>query len=81
MVLNAIFNFGIWIFEMIAEVMPPLSVAMYNTADTLAEVLSFGVWVIGDDMWITFMTLISAWLTFKLTWGLVLFIYRLLPFC
>lgn len=81
MVLEAIFSFGIWLFEMIAESLPSLQPAMYNISNTLGEIVGFGIWVIGDEMWLIFMASITAWLTFKLVWGTVLFIYRLLPFC
>lgn len=81
MVLNAIFSFAIWVFEMIAETLPGTQPVMYSVANTLGEIAGFGIWVIGDDMWLIFMTSITAWLTFKMTWGIVLFIYRLLPFC
>lgn len=81
MILNGIFDFGIWLFELISSSFPSMGVALYNVADTLGDIVGFGIWVIGDNMWLVFMTSISAWLTFKLTWGIVLFVYRLIPFC
>lgn len=79
MVLNAIFDFGVWLFEFIASAFPNSQPMLYNVANTLSDITAFGVWVIGGDMWIVFMTAITGWLTFKLTWGIILFIYRLIP--
>lgn len=79
MVIQAIFDFGIWLFELIASAMPSAQPVMYNIASSLNDVLGFGVWVIGHDMWIFFVSTVSAWLTFKIGWGIVLFIYKLIP--
>lgn len=80
MLLNALFSFGIWLFELITESMPSLMPTVYSFGNTLSSIISFGVWVIGPDMWITFLTLISTWITFKIAWGIILFVYRLIPF-
>ncbi len=79
MVIQAIFDFGLWLFGLIAEVLPSTAPAIYDISTTLGGVLSFGVWVIGEDMWLAILGSISGWLLFKLTWGIVLFIYRLIP--
>lgn len=80
MLLNTLFDFAMWLFEVITDLMPSLSPAVYTVNNTLSEVISFGVWVIGSDMWIHILSLVSAWLTFKIAAGVVLFVYRLIPF-
>ncbi len=79
MVLNAIFDFGIWLFGLIAESIPSAQPVMYSASTLLRDLLSFGVWVIGEDMWVFFISTVAGWLTFKLGWGIVLFIYKLIP--
>lgn len=79
MVLEAIFDFGLWVFSLIASAMPSMAPVMADTATTLWNFVSVGIWVIGDGMWNTIMVTVSAWLTFKMVWGIILFIYRLIP--
>lgn len=45
----------------------------------LLDILCYGVWVVGADLMLTTITLITSWLLFKFTAGLILFIWRLLP--
>lgn len=79
MVLEAIFDFGLWLFGLIAEAMPSAQPVMYNTATALNDIMGFGIWVIGHDMWIFFVSTVASWLTFKIGWGIVLFVYKLIP--
>ena len=79
MVLQAIFDFGIWLFDLIASAMPSAQPVMYSAVSTFNDILGFGIWVIGDGMWEFFIITVSGWITFKLTWGIVLFVYKLIP--
>lgn len=45
----------------------------------LLNIMKFGVWVLGADLYMIVITVIFGWLFFKLTSGIVLFIYRLIP--
>lgn len=80
MVLELFFEYGLWLVDYIIEFMPALEPAVIGVTSMFGRLLSFGVWVIGDDMWLAILTNIAAWLTFKLSWGIVLFAYKLLPF-
>lgn len=79
MILEAIFDFGIWLFGLIAETFPSMQPVTYSAVNSLETVLRFGVWVIGEDMWNFFISTVTGWLTFKMGWGVVLFVYRLIP--
>lgn len=79
MVLEAIFNFGIWLLDLILGIVPSMAPAVYNATTSFWDIASFGVWVIGDNMWSLLIGTFSAWLSFKLIWGVILFIYRLIP--
>lgn len=79
MVLNALFDFAVWVFELISSYLPSMQPTLYNLTNTFGDIVSFGVWVIGEDMWLFFLSTVTAWLTFKMIWGVVLFVYRLIP--
>lgn len=79
MVLEAIFDFGLWLFGLIADAMPSMAPVMYDASGVLGDLAGFGIWVIGQDMWTVILSTVSGWLTFKMTWGIVLFVYRLIP--
>lgn len=79
MVLELIFDFGLWLFDLIFSTMPTLEPTLYSLTSTFSDIISFGIWVIGDDMWQFILTYIATWMTFKISWGLVLFIYKLIP--
>ncbi len=79
MILEAIFNFGLWLFDLIFSAMPSSAPVLYSVASTVEELAGFGIWVIGEDMWFTLINTMLGWLVFKMTWGIILFIYRLIP--
>lgn len=80
MLLELFFDFGLWIFEYILEFIPALEPALLDLTSLFAQLLRYGIWVIGDDMWLTILTNVSAWFTVKLTVGIVLFCYHQIPF-
>lgn len=80
MVLEALFDFGIWLFSFFAEFMPSLQPTLYSAASVLGDFLSLGIWVIGEPIWEFIMFTVNAWITFKCTMGAVVFVYRLIPF-
>jgi len=47
---------------------------------TLATITGYGAYVVGADMLVIICTVVMFWLGVKATLGLVLFIWRLLPF-
>ena len=81
MILEILFDFGFWLFELIADAFPSTAPVFYNVAITLSDILGIGVWVIGEGMWTAIIGSVAGWLTFKLTWGIVLFVYKLIPLC
>ena len=46
----------------------------------LSTVSAYGSWVVGSDLLLIFATCVFTWTTVKIGIGLVLFVWRLLPF-
>jgi hypothetical protein len=51
-----------------------------NLLSTLQAVTCYGSYVVGSDLLLIFCSNVTFWLAAKVTIGLVLFIWRLLPF-
>lgn len=45
----------------------------------LQEIVCYGIWVVGADLMIVFATVVVGWWYAKLSVGLLLWIYELLP--
>lgn len=50
-----------------------------NLVQTLGTIVAYGSWVIGSDLLVIFAGCVLSWCMVKLTLGVVLFIWRLLP--
>ena len=46
----------------------------------ITTVSAYGSWVVGSDLLLIFATCVFTWTTIKIGIGLVLFVWRLLPF-
>ncbi|HBE85290.1 MAG TPA: hypothetical protein DDW53_07335 [Lachnoclostridium sp.] len=46
----------------------------------LSTVSAYGSWIVGSDLLLLFATCVFTWTTIKIGIGLVLFVWRLLPF-
>ena len=46
----------------------------------LADYTAYGVWILGADLCLAVMSCVMFWIGVKLTLGVVIFIWRLLPF-
>jgi hypothetical protein len=46
----------------------------------LSTVSAYGSWIVGSDLLLLFATCVFTWTTIKIGVGLVLFVWRLLPF-
>ena len=46
----------------------------------ITTVSAYGSWVVGSDLLLIFATCVFTWTTVKIAIGLVLFVWRLLPF-
>lgn len=49
--------------------------------NTLATVCVYGNWLVGADVLLLFAGCVSTWFGIKLSAGVVLFVYRLIPLC
>lgn len=50
-----------------------------DVAGALSTFMAYGNYVVGGDLLLLFATSVTTWMTLKLTVGVVLFIWRLLP--
>ena len=51
-----------------------------NGIQAIATVASYGNYIVGADLMLVFASMVLGWMTLKMTVGLILFIWRLLPF-
>ena len=51
-----------------------------NLIEVLANILCYGVWVVGADVLGIILTNVLFWLGFKYTLGMCIWFWRLLPF-
>lgn len=45
----------------------------------LADITGFGVWVLGSDLILAFTAAVVFWIVLKMSLGVIIFIWRLLP--
>ena len=50
-----------------------------DIAGALSTFIAYGNYVVGGDLLLLFATSVTTWMTLKLTVGVVLFVWRLLP--
>ena len=51
----------------------------FQLINTLSTILVYGVWIVGADIMALFISMVVSWWVIKLTIGLVLWIWELLP--
>lgn len=78
MIIESVVGFGFWVVELIFSGLNMISLP-FNLMTAIFDIMKFGVWVIGADLFAIVIANIFFWLSFKFTAGLVLFLYRLLP--
>lgn len=50
-----------------------------NAITAVVNIMKYGIWVLGLDLFVIVWSSILFWMIFKLSAGLLLFIWRLLP--
>lgn len=51
----------------------------YQFINVLSTILSYGIWIVGADVFGLFITSVVSWWVIKFTVGLVIWIWELLP--
>lgn len=70
-----------WLCKFLLMLIPSVSVSSNGLSlDPLLEIVCFGVWVVGVDLISLILSSAFLWLTTRLSVGLVLWIWDLLPF-
>lgn len=78
MIVQFFLDFAVNLFTGLFAVLDFVQVPV-DVISTLATITSYGTWIIGTDVALMFCGSISFWLTFKLTVGVIKFIWQLLP--
>ena len=82
MILEALSDLCFWVFGLLFDGFSLVTLPM-NLVTAVIEIMKYGVWIMGLDLFVIFWSSILFWLTFKLGAGLILFILRVidsLPF-
>lgn len=78
MIVEGLIDFGIYVIQLAFSSFEAISLPV-DTVIVLLDIMQFGAWVIGADLFGFIIGNIFAWLSFKFVGGLVLFLYRLIP--
>lgn len=72
-----------WCLELIVSVFSVFEAVEVPTklVEALYSILCYGTWVVGTDLLSIVFASITFWLSFKASVGLVIWIYKLIPFC
>lgn len=79
MIVESSINVVFWIIGRIFSAFEMVALPV-NIASTVIDFMKVGAWVLGSDLLTACLTSIVMWLLFKFSAGLILFIYKLLPF-
>lgn len=73
--------FGIfsWFIEKLIGLLGVFTLPL-DLVTVLADITCYGAWIVGDDLLLIVAGCISFWLMIKFTAGLLVFIWKLLPF-
>ena len=78
MIIEGLAGFGFWIIELVFSAFNVVTLPL-NLTSAVFDIMKFGAWVIGADLFAIVIGNIFGWLLFKFVAGLILFIYRLIP--
>lgn len=78
------------IIEWLCDLACSVLMGLFNTLEfislpidaisTLANIMCFGTWVVGSDIMLLFTASVTLWLGAKMSFGLALRLWELLPF-
>lgn len=78
MIIEGVTGLAFWFVGLLFEGLQVVSLPV-NLVTVLVEFMRVGAWILGADLLGIAFASVLFWLTFKLTAGLLLFIWRLLP--
>ena len=78
MIIELLVDFAVSIFSGLLNLCDFLSIP-FDLVNPLATICSYGSWVVGADILLIFSGCVGFWWTFKMTVGIVKFIWQLLP--
>lgn len=78
MILNGLTDLSTWFISLVFSGFQAISLPA-NLISVLIDIMKFGSWVIGSDLLAIVFGTIFGWLAFKLTAGLIIFIWELIP--
>lgn len=78
MIVESLSSIVFWFFGLIFDGFSIIQLPT-NLITAVVEIMKYGIWILGLDLFVIFWASVLFWLMFKLTAGLILFIWRLLP--
>lgn len=78
MIIEGLTGLAAWLIGLLFEGLQTVTLP-FNLINVLLDFMKFGVWVLGGDLYLIVMSTIIGWLFFKISSGIILFIYRLIP--
>lgn len=68
-------------FDVFSDLLSGLNMAGLpaDTINVLSDILMYGVWIIGPDLFAIFLSCVTGWWGVKFGVGLVLWVWELLP--
>ena len=78
MIIEGVTGLAFWLVGLLFEGLQVVSLPI-NLATVLIDFMKVGAWILGADLLGIVFASVMFWLTFKMTAGLLLFIWRLLP--
>lgn len=79
MIMEGLSSLAFWFIGLLFEGMQVVSLPV-NLMSVLLDFMKGGAWVLGVDLLVLAFTSVLFWLSFKFTAGLLLFVWRLIPF-
>lgn len=77
MVIELLSDICFWVFGLLFDGFSIITLPV-NLITAVIEIMKYGIWIMGLDLFIIFWSSILFWLTFKLAAGLVLFVLRVI---
>ena len=79
MIVETVFSWACTFFQGLFSLFQIVDLPV-NFIDVLLDILCYGVWVVGADLIAIILSNVVFWLTLKYQIGLIVWLWRLLPF-
>lgn len=78
MVVEALSDIVFWFIGLLFDGFSIISLPT-NLITAVVDIMKYGIWILGLDLFVIVWSSIIFWIMFKLSAGILLFVWRLLP--